>query len=546
MEIKHIPKFSTAFLIVCMLLGSCQNKVKVDLILLSGKVYTVDQNMSQAEAVAIKDGKFVAVGSNEEINKTYQSNETLNLEGRPVYPGFIDGHCHFFGLGLQEQEADLVGTKSFEELLVRLQKFAANNSSKFIIGQGWDQNDWEDSSYPTKDALDSLFPKTPVVLTRIDGHAILVNQKALDLAGITGETKVEGGEIVLKDGQPTGVLIDNPMAMIQEVIPQPDRATAVKALLDAQEQCFQYGLTTVNDAGLPKEVILLVDSLQKAGVLDMRMYAMINNTSGDLDYFLNRGVIKTDRLHVQSVKAYADGALGSRGAALKEPYSDQHNHFGAMVTPVEEIYKLSERLAATDYQLNTHAIGDSANVVVLRAYEKALEGHQDRRWKVEHAQIVDQEDFHFFSDNIIPSVQPTHATSDMYWAEDRLGPERIKGAYAYKSLLEQAGLIVLGTDFPVEYVSPFLTFYAATARKDVEGYPDSGFQADEALSREETLKGMTIWAAYSNFEEDEKGSIEVGKMADFVILDKDIMTIPLEEIPEMKAYKTFIAGKQVY
>lgn len=546
MEIKHILKFGALFLIVPMLLGSCQTKEKVDLILTSAKVYTVDQQMSQAEAIAIKDGKFVAVGTNEEISNAYQSAATLDLKGRPVYPGFIDAHCHFFGLGLNQQQADLVGAKSYEEMLTRLQRFAKNNPSEFIIGRGWDQNDWEDTSYPTKAALDSLFPETPVVLSRIDGHAYLVNQKALDLAGITGKTKVEGGEIVLEDGQPTGVLIDNPMAMIQEIIPQTDRTTATKALLNAQKQCFQYGLTTVDDAGLPKEVILLIDSLQKVGTLDMRVYAMVSNTPNDLDYFLERGVLKTPKLHVRSVKAYADGALGSRGAALKEPYSDQHNHFGAMVTPVSEIKKLADRLASTDYQLNTHAIGDSANVVVLKAYEKALEGQQDRRWRVEHAQIIDKEDFHYFSDNIIPSVQPTHATSDMYWAEQRLGAQRIKGAYAYKTLLEQAGRIALGTDFPVEYVSPFLTFYAAVARKDVKGYPESGFQADQALSREETLKGMTIWAAYSNFEEKEKGSIEVGKWADFVVLEKDIMTIPLEEIPEMKAYKTFIAGVQVY
>lgn len=546
MEIKHILKFGALFLIVPMLLGSCQTKEKVDLILTSAKVYTVDQHMSQAEAIAIKDGKFVAVGTNEEISNAYQSADTLDLKGRPVYPGFIDAHCHFFGLGLNQQQADLVGAKSYAEMLTRLQRFAKNNPSEFIIGRGWDQNDWEDTSYPTKAALDSLFPETAVVLSRIDGHAYLVNQKALDLAGITGDTKVEGGEIILEDGQPTGVLIDNPMAMIQEIIPQTDRATATKALLDAQKQCFQYGLTTVDDAGLSKEIILLIDSLQKAGTLDMRVYAMVSNTPNDLDYFLERGVLKTPKLHVRSVKAYADGALGSRGAALKEPYSDQHNHFGAMVTPVSEIKKLANRLASTDYQLNTHAIGDSANVVVLKAYEKVLKGQQDRRWRVEHAQVIDKEDFHYFSDNIIPSVQPTHATSDMYWAEERLGAQRIKGAYAYKTLLEQAGRIALGTDFPVEYVSPFLTFYAAVARKDVKGYPESGFQADQALSREEALKGMTIWAAYSNFEEKEKGSIEVGKWADFVVLEKDIMTIPLEEIPEMEAYKTFIAGKQVY
>lgn len=546
MKSKCILQVSTVLLMMCVLFTSCQNKQKADLILLNANVYTVDQNMDQAEAIAVKDGKFLAVGTSQEISNTYQSEQTLDLEGRSVYPGFIDGHCHFYGLGMNSQQADLMETSSYKEMLKRLADFVEQNPKEFILGRGWDQNDWEDTSYPTKKGLDSLFPETPVVLSRIDGHAYLVNQKALDLAGITSETKVTGGEIVLKDGEPTGVLIDNPMEMVKNIIPHPDRATMVKALLDAQEQCFQYGLTTVNDAGLSKEVILLIDSLQQAGSLDIRLYAMINNTPSDLDYFLDRGVIKTNKLHVQSVKAYADGALGSRGAALKAPYSDQHNHFGALITPVSEIQKLAERLAQTDYQLNTHAIGDSANVVVLKAYQKALEGKQNKRWKVEHAQVIDQEDFHYFSDNIIPSVQPTHATSDMYWAEERLGSERIEGAYAYKQLLDHAGRIVLGTDFPVELVSPFLTFYAATARKDVKGYPEPGFQVEQALSREETLKGMTIWAAYSNFEEDEKGSIEVGKWADFVILDKDIMTIPLEEIPALKAHKTFVAGKQVY
>lgn len=546
MKTKHIAQLRILLLIMCVLLTSCQNRQQADLILMGANIYTVDQNMRQAEAVAIKDGKFIAVGTNEQIRDSYQSQQTLDLQGRSVYPGFIDGHCHFYGLGINSQQADLMGTTSYNDMLERLVSFTKENPSEFILGRGWDQNDWEDTSYPTKKGLDSLFPETAVVLTRIDGHAYLVNQKALELAGITPKTKVAGGEIVLKDGELTGVLIDNPMELIKKIIPSPSKATMVKALLEAQEQCFQYGLTTVNDAGLSKQVILLIDSLQQAGVLDMRIYAMINNTPSDLDYFIDRGVIKTDKLHVQSVKAYADGALGSRGAALKEPYSDQHHHFGAMVTPVSQIQGLANRLAKTDFQLNTHAIGDSANVVVLKAYQRALAGKENKRWKVEHAQIIDRDDFHYFSDNIIASVQPTHATSDMYWAEERLGSERIKGAYAYKDLLDQAGRIVLGTDFPVEYVSPFLTFYAATARRDVKGYPADGFYASQALNRGETLKGMTIWAAYSNFEEDEKGSIEVGKWADFVILDKDIMTIPLEEIPTMKAHKTFLAGKQVY
>ncbi|MEP2239989.1 MAG: amidohydrolase family protein, partial [Maribacter sp.] len=266
-----------------------------------------------------------------------------------------------------------------------------------------------------------------------------------------------------------------------------------------------------------------------------------SNNKDDVDYYINKGPVKTDRLNVRSIKVYGDGALGSRGAALKEEYSDLPKHFGAMITPVADIEALAEKLANSEYQMNTHAIGDSANIAVLRAYKNVLKGKGDRRWKIEHAQVLTNGDFDYFEDGIIPSVQPTHATSDMYWAEERLGG-RVKGAYAYKTLLNKAGTIALGTDFPVEDVSPFLTFYAAVARQDTSGYPKGGFQMEEALTREETLKGMTIWAAYSNFEEDEKGSIEPGKFADFVIYDKDMMTVPVAEIPTIRAEQTFVNG----
>jgi predicted amidohydrolase YtcJ len=272
---------------------------------------------------------------------------------------------------------------------------------------------------------------------------------------------------------------------------------------------------------------------------------MISNNPENLDYYLDKGIVKTDKLNVRSVKVYGDGALGSRGAALREPYSDKEDHFGAMVTPVDAIEALAERIAASDYQMNTHAIGDSANIVVLRAYKKALEGKTDRRWKVEHAQVISEQDFDYFAEGIIPSIQPTHATSDMYWAQDRLGEERVKGAYAFKILLGKAGLVVLGTDFPVEKVSPYLTFYAAVSRQDLASYPEGGFQMKDALSREETLRGMTIWAAYSNFEENEKGSIEVGKKADFVILSDDIMKVPANTIPNLKAEQVFVGGEKV-
>lgn len=523
---------------------SCTTKEEVDLIVTNANIYTVDADFSKASSIAIKDGKFVAVGDTDEISKKYTAQEQLDAEGKTIVPGLIDAHCHFYGLGQNQQVVDLVGTQSFDEVLERVVAFQKERQSNFIQGRGWDQNDWEVKEFPTKDKLDELFPDTPVALRRIDGHALLVNQKALDMAGITADTETEGGEIVKENGEPTGILVDNPMGLIGAIVPPSTKAQKIQALKDAEEISLDYGLTTVNDAGLSKDIIELIDSLQQVDELSIRVYAMVANYPENLVYFLDKGIIKTEGLNVRSVKVYGDGALGSRGAALRAPYSDKPGHFGAMVTPVDQIEALAQRIAASDYQMNTHAIGDSANIVVLRAYERALEGKTDRRWKVEHAQVITTSDFDYFEKGIIPSVQPTHATSDMYWAEDRLGPERVKGAYAYKDLLNKAGLVALGTDFPVEQVSPFLTFYAAVARKDVEQYPEGGFQMENALNREETLKGMTIWAAYSNFEEDEKGSIEPGKFADFVILSDDIMTIPSDEIPNVTAEHVFLGGVQ--
>ena len=532
------------FMAIC--LASCApNKVSVDLIVVNANVYTVNDAFAKASAFAVKDGKFVAVGTTDEINEKYTSLKTINAGGKTITPGLIDAHCHFYGLGLNQQIVDLVGTKSYQEVLDRVQEFQAKNPMEFIRGRGWDQNDWEVKEFPTKMELDALFPNTPVALERVDGHAYLVNQKALDMAGITAKTYVSGGEIVKDNGQITGILVDNPMGMIDAVVPAPNRATQIQALKDAERISLSYGLTTVNDAGLGRSTIELIDSLQQAGALSIRVYAMVSNTPDNLDYYLNKGIVKTEKLNVRSIKVYGDGALGSRGAALMEAYSDKPGHFGAMVTSVDDIQNLVDRIVATDYQMNTHAIGDSANIVVLKAYAKALKGKGDRRWKVEHAQVIAPKDFDYFESGIIPSVQPTHATSDMYWAADRLGTERVKGAYAFKELLQRAGKLALGTDFPVEQVSPFLTFYAAVARKDTDNYPEGGFQMKDALSREETLKGMTIWAAYSNFEENEKGSIEVGKMADFVILSADIMEVPENSIPTMSAEQVFIDGKKV-
>ncbi|RNL90795.1 amidohydrolase [Sinomicrobium pectinilyticum] len=536
--------FSIAALMLA--LNSCKKRQPVDIVVTNANVYTVNDHFDKAGSFAIKDGKFIDVGNVEDIGNKYSAREIIDVNGKTVVPGLIDAHCHFYGLGLNRQHVDLEGTASFDEVVERVVVFQKEKQPEVIFGRGWDQNDWEVKEFPEKDVLDSLFPDTPVVLERIDGHAYLVNSKVLQMAGINGQTIVDNGEIVMKNEEPTGVLVDGPMALVDAVLPPPDRKTQVQALLDAQKICFGYGLTTVNDAGLTRETIELIDSLQRMNAMDMRVYAMVSNSKKDVVYFLSRGVKKTDKLHVRSVKVYADGALGSRGAALKAPYTDKPGHYGAMVTPVADIEALALKIAASDFQMNTHAIGDSANVAVLRAYAKALEGKKDRRWKIEHAQVISPEDFDYFEQGIIPSVQPTHATSDMYWAQDRLGKDRVQGAYAYKTLLDKAGVIALGTDFPVEHVNPFYTFYAAVGRKDLDGYPNGGFQPENALSRKEALKGMTIWAAYSNFEEEEKGSIETGKLADFIILDKDIMQVPLEEIPATKVEGTFIGGKKVY
>jgi predicted amidohydrolase YtcJ len=534
-------------LFILLTLFSCkkEEKIPVDTIVINANIYTVNASFDKAQAFAIKDGKFVEIGLNSDIQNKYESFKVIDAEGQTIVPGFIDAHCHFLGLGYDIRSAKLVGTKSFEEVLDSVVSFQKRNKLNYITGRGWDQNDWLVKEFPTKKKLDSLFPNTPVVLGRIDGHALLCNQAALNLGKVTADSKIDGGEVVLKDGKPTGILIDNAKYLVMSQWPKPTREDMAKALMAAQDICFENGLTTVDEAGLSREAIEVIDSLQTADILKIRMYAMVSATKENLDYYLNKGIYKTDKLNVRSFKVYGDGALGSRGALLRKPYTDQPDHFGLLTTSLSEMDSIAKRIAKSKFQMNTHAIGDSANHILLNIYNKVLKNDKDRRWRIEHAQIISQGDFDKFQ-NVLPSVQPTHATSDMYWAEERLGKERMKGAYAFQQLLKAYGKIALGTDFPVEQVNPFLTFHSAVARQDLEEYPLDGFQMDNALSREETLKGMTIWAAFSNFEEKEKGSIEVGKFADFIILDKNIMVIDNKEIPKTKVVKTFVNGVLQY
>lgn len=523
---------------------SCTRVEQVDTLLYNATFYTLDSLQPEASVIAIKDQRIVAVGQQSLLDR-FEANERIDLEGAFAYPGLIDAHCHFYQLGLNESRLSLLGTQTFEEIVDRIKAFDAQYAPSVLYAWGWDQNDWPIAEFPVNTLLNELFPDRPVVLRRIDGHAYLVNDYALNLAGITVYTEVEGGAILKKANRLTGVLIDGPMRLIDESLPEMDRDSQVRALLAAQQIAFENGLTTVNDAGLSRSVIELIDSLHQTGDLKMRVYAMISASKDQLDYYLDRGPVKTPRLNVRSFKVYADGALGSRGAALKEPYADDHEHYGAIVTPLEEMQSIAERLAKSDFQMNTHAIGDSANYFVLDLYERVLSNPAKVRWKIEHAQVVDEADFDRFAQGIIPSVQPTHATSDMYWAEDRLGAERIKGAYAYQALLQRAKMLALGTDFPVEQVSPLLTFYAAVARQDLSGFPSRGYFAEQALTREQALKGMTTWAAYSNFEEHEKGMLKPGYYADITVLSHDLMRINLSEIPKVAVKSVFLAGERV-
>ena len=522
-------------------------RTTVDLIVTNAKIYTVNNSFDIIEAFAIDNGKFVAAGTNKEVMSSFQSDNIIDADSKFIYPGFNDGHSHFLGYGLTATKyANLVGTGSYDEVIDRLKIHYDKYPSKWIFGRGWDQNDWIDISFPTKAKLDSIFPNNPVVLTRIDGHAVLINSVALEMAGIDERSTVDGGEVILENGKPTGVLVDNAIDLVRIIIPEFSRSEKIRALERAQKDCFAVGLTSVTDAGLDKDEILLIDEMNKSGKLDIRVYAMLSPTEENLEYFLSKGPMHNDKLTVSSVKLYVDGALGSRGALLLEPYSDDPHTHGLQLSSQSYFDSICKLVYDAGFQVNTHAIGDSGNRIMLRSYAKCLKGKNDKRWRIEHAQIVEKGDRKFFHDySIIPSVQSTHCTSDMYWADERLGPERLKTAYAYADLLNENGWLINGTDFPVENISPLLTYYAAVSRKDLKGWPDDGFQKENALSRKDALRSITIWPAKGSFDEKVKGSIEVGKVADFVILDKDILEIPESEIPDTKIIATFVDGKIV-
>ena len=523
---------------------------EVDLIIHNGNIVSVTEDSLIFEAMAIKDGRIIAIGKEQQILNKYTSPESIDIQLDWVYPGFIDAHCHFLGYGLSLQQVELKGSKSFAEVVERCVNFDKNKIAPWIEGRGWDQTIWANSGNPNKKDLDDRFPNTPVLLRRVDGHMAIANQTALSIAGITTETKILGGFIEVLNGELTGVISDKAVDHIRQFIPKPSEQQKKKALLDAQRNCFAVGLTTVDDAGLNKSDVQLIENLEKSEELKMRMYIMLSDTKENFDYYLDTvgGPYKTERVNVAAFKFYGDGALGSRGACLLRPYSDVDSaHFGMLLSNPDYYREKAQLIYDRGFQMCTHSIGDSTSRLILNIYGDILGGKNDKRWLIEHAQVVDSTDFKLFKEfNIIPSVQPTHATSDMRWARLRLGKTRIRFGYAYQKLLYQNELIALGTDFPIENISPIETFYAAVARKNKNGMPKNGFQIENALSRWETLKGMTIWAALSNFEEQDKGSLEVNKLADFIILDRNILTVPEDEILKTQVKATYINGELVY
>lgn len=528
-------------------LAACAGKKQADLIVYNATVYTVDSTFGTAEAMAIKDGKIIATGTTADLLAQYEATKQTDAQGKFIYPGLIDAHTHFLRYGLSLRTANLVGTDSWEEILQKLQAFATTNPEGWIIGRGWDQNDWAVKEFPTNEKLNELFPGRPVLLTRVDGHAAIANKVALELAGIKAGYTLTGGTVEVEKGRLTGLLIDNAVDLVSATIPDPTPDQVSKGLLAAQQNCFAVGLTTVDDCGLDHEAVTFIDSLQRTGQLKMRVYAMLSDAKKNYEFAFAKGKIKTDRLSVRAFKVYADGALGSRGACLLEPYSDRKDWKGFLLSDPAHFDSIANLLHSKDYQMCTHAIGDSGNRAILNIYGKYLTGKNDRRWRIEHAQVVNEHDFTLFGQySIIPSVQPTHATSDMYWAGDRLGEHRVKGAYAFNDLLKQNGWIPLGTDFPVEDISPFKTFYAAVVRKDARGWPEQGYQIENALTRENALRGMTIWAARSNFEEQEKGSLEAGKLADFIITDKDLLKTAPAELLQVQVLATYLQGEKVF
>ena len=539
-----------------MLLLAALTLQQADQVVTNARIYTSDVNRPVAEALAVRGGRIAFVGSNRgALALAGPRTERLDLTGKTVITGMVDAHAHLLGLGQALRTVDLVGTRSYDEVIARVVDRAKTaKPGEWIRGRGWDQNDWADTRFPTHAALSRAVPNNPVYLTRVDGHAALVNAKALELAQVTAATPDPTGGRFIRDSanNPTGVLVDNAQGIVGRVIPAPSHAELREQTLAAIAEANRWGLTGIHDAGVAPEGIAVYEELAKEGHYDLRNYVMVRSSDSVLDAFMKRGPQKArydGRLWIRAIKLVADGALGSRGAALLEPYSDDPGNTGLITTPPERIKSVAVRALKAGFQVNVHAIGDRANRIVLDQFEAALREvpTADHRFRIEHAQILRYQDIPRFAElDVIPSMQGSHQTSDMYWVPNRLGWARAQGAYAWRSLLNTGVVIPNGSDFPVEAVNPLISFHSFFTRQDADNFPPGGWMPEQRTTRQEALLSITLWPAYAAFMENESGSLAIGKYADFVVLDRDIMAVAPEEVLQARVVITVLGGEAVY
>lgn len=526
-------------------LSACMKGQHVDLIVHNAVIHSMDESMNIYEAMAIRDGKIIEMGPERQILNKYTSDESIDAGNKDVYPGLTDAHVHLLLAAKQRMGLDLAESKSFAQLLMNVEIYQERNHEEIIVGQAWNESYWRDNSLPTNERLNELFPTTPVCLFRYDGHTALINDAMFKLAGITDETVVPDGEIMKIDGKLTGIITDGAMELVKLKLPSYSLDELKEKVIEIQNELFMYGITNVHDCGLEADELKMYRDLIKNDRFKLNMYGMLLPTEENIKFAKKNGIFEYKNLNVRSFKVFVDGALGSRGAYLKAPYSDDNKTSGHATITKEKLDEMVQLCSTIGYQLNAHAIGDAAVRMVLDAYKVEVKRNPDHRWRIEHAQIIDLKDLPFFLDyGVIPSVQPTHAVNDYRFAEQRIGVERMKGAYAYNTLLNTTGILLLGTDYPIEDIDPFKTIYAACVRKNDRELPEDGFNISEAISLEDCLKGMTIWPAIGSFQEDHLGRLEVGMDATFAIFERPI-SVPPNFFKNFSVY-TYINGKKVY